>query len=221
MNGDKMMTEGYDKQQDALDSAQETQDVQEKRCPICRKVKPLEDFYTRSDGSTLAYCKPCHLNYGRAHRERQRRENPPAPRKPKHRGECEFEGCTSLAKSRGLIKQTDTEKVWVCGSHWAHYHSGQDMRPLNPYSVSYIDANIRQCTACGTIKPVDAFYVRTNGGRQSTCRDCMKLINRFNTLRREGQLEKALGVTEFMPEGLRERYRGNLPQTISRSGEGK
>lgn len=217
MNGDKM-TEGYD--EDALDSQPRPQAVLEKRCPICRKVKPREDFYARHDGVLYAYCKPCHRNYNRARREHYRRENPPAPRKPKHEGECEFEGCTNTAKSRALIKQTDTEKAWVCSSHWNHYSAGQDMRPLKTYAVSRIDDNIRQCTSCDAIKPVDAFYARSGGaGRQSACRDCQKLTNRFNTLHREGRLEKALELTELMPERLREKYAGILSQTINKSGE--
>lgn len=41
-----------------------------KRCSHCGKVKPLEDYYVRKDGSLYAMCKQCHCEYGRNYRKR-------------------------------------------------------------------------------------------------------------------------------------------------------
>jgi hypothetical protein len=45
-----------------------------KRCPKCRTVKPLEDFYMRRGGRPSSYCRPCTRTATKASYARRRRD---------------------------------------------------------------------------------------------------------------------------------------------------
>lgn len=37
----------------------------DKKCAICREVKPLSDFYLKKSGELDSYCRPCRKEYAR------------------------------------------------------------------------------------------------------------------------------------------------------------
>jgi hypothetical protein len=45
-----------------------------KRCPKCRTVKPLEDFYMRRGGRPSSYCRPCTRTATKTSYARRRRD---------------------------------------------------------------------------------------------------------------------------------------------------
>jgi hypothetical protein len=45
-----------------------------KRCPKCRTVKPLDDFYMRRGGRASSYCRPCTRTATKASYARRRRD---------------------------------------------------------------------------------------------------------------------------------------------------
>src|SRR6266508_6881668 len=51
--------ESQDMQADRTEHAPTGGQQGTKRCPKCRTVKPLEDFYMRRGGRPSSYCRPC------------------------------------------------------------------------------------------------------------------------------------------------------------------
>lgn len=184
----------------------------EKRCAICNEVKAAEHFYKTSKGHLGSYCKPCKRQYYRARRTAERMKNPRKPRPKVEHGPCAFDGCDREAKAKGKMRQEDSEKVWLCTSHWNQYNRGLDCTPLLKKGKSYINDDVRICTGCMNILPASSFYLHSSGKhRQGRCRECHASTSRFNFLKRQERWEEAAALLERMPKSLQDKYKEMLP----------
>lgn len=179
-----------------------TSDLTEKQCSVCKKVKPLGEYYSRGDWS-YTWCKACHSDKMTANRLQKRLDNPKKNgRPPVDHGDCAFDGCTKEGKSR-LKGGPDG---WYCHGHWQQWDRNIELHPLRAMRKSHINDDFRLCTVCDTVKPATGFYQRTSGGKQSQCKECQVKIGRFNALMREGRAEDALTVAYKMPERVQGKY---------------
>lgn len=190
----------------------------ERTCRDCHETKPVTDYYVNKDGWRYLHCKKCH-NANRMAKLRAERERNPKPKKKTgpakiHTGPCDFNGCDRPAVSR----ITKGPEGGYCQTHFLQWSNTGRLFPIRGREFSYINEQERLCTACGEVKSQEEFYARTRGGKQSHCKVCMGLTNRFNLLKRAGDLEAAAAVLNAMPSQLKDKYTEALQKAIESTG---
>ncbi len=180
----------------------------EKQCSVCKKTKPLTEYYSRGDWY-YKHCKSCHADKNAAIRMQQRLDNPPAPRTYVDHGDCAFDTCTN----KGRTQLSNGPEGWYCMAHYTQWDRNKELVTLKVIHKSAVDDKFRRCTSCFKVKTHNEFYPRTNGhGLQSTCKPCLVLRNRFNQLIREGRVADAATVWDKMPEDMKSKTAARLDE---------
>lgn len=172
--------------------------IDRKKCAMCRKVKPRDQFYVKDNGTPegwlSAYCRSCLRAYYKAKRDEARASRPPKPVRYCESGVCDKE---ARARYKG-------EGPWLCFGHWQQARDGKEFTPLRPKHDTSASPGLRRCTSCEKVKAEEAFHLKADKvNRQATCKSCAILSNSFHQHKAKGRLEEALGVTESMPERMR------------------
>lgn len=179
-------------------------DLEEKQCKVCKKVKPLSEYYHNQNGWYYLHCKPCHADKMTANRLQKRLANPPKMGRPKvDHGSCAFDECTNKAVTR----ISGGPEGWYCTAHHGQWRRNQELQPLRELLKSNIDDKFRRCSGCMKVKTQEQFNLHTSGRyRQSQCKKCQYLVVRLNTLVRNDRHEDAAKILAKMPERLHEKY---------------
>jgi hypothetical protein len=183
-------------------------EVTEKQCSVCKKTKPIAEYYKRGDW-TYTWCKACHKDKMDAQRLQQRLENPPKPKEPVDHGKCAFPDCNNKAKTR----LTNGPEGWFCPGHWQQGYSGKEMTPLKVIRKSEIDDRFRRCTSCLKVKTHEQFHNRTHGkGKQAECKECLYKRVRFNLFLKQGRLDDAVEIYNTMPPIMQDKLENRLKE---------
>lgn len=214
-NGDALADGWAAYHQRRIEAAEAKRAVQEeagKKCKVCGKTKPLSEYYIRSqDNQHYTYCKKCHRDKMDAINLQNRINNPPESkyRTKAEIGPCAFNGCDRVSKA--TLKGGPAG--FYCKAHYNQWHRTQTLWPLNTARHSYINERFRRCTTCGRVKTHEEFHLRTGGnGRQTECKACKVMRNRFNALLSKGMVEDAVAVYESMPRELQDKLKHRLEE---------
>lgn len=149
--------------------------TKDKICSRCHVVRPMTDYYKRTDGSIMATCKPCFLEADRRAKEaRKKEEKKKAERKPRDPVPVPLPGPTAeeiraaKEEARAIAARARIEAAKVADSRPRLKKGG---RPR----LRHLDDPMHDCTICERRLPADLFYVDVKRGAvHPHCLDCVR-----------------------------------------------
>lgn len=170
--------------------------MEQKRCPQCEQVKPLDAYYRdkrRDDGRDF-YCKECRDGRGAALRARRAAERPPTPKRTEKR--CRW--CEQIKPRNEFYSAGGGKVSSVCRRCNTEYMREYRNRPgvreriaqqervrfgekrKRPPRREPAGPGLEVCTACNLDKPFSEFSNHRLGrnGLNNVCRECSGALSR-------------------------------------------
>lgn len=158
--------------------------TKDKICSRCHVVRPVTDFYKRTDGSLMATCKPCFLEADRKAKEaRKKEERKKAERKPADPVPVPLPGPTAeeiraaKEQARMIAARARIEAAKIADSRPRLKKGG---RPR----LRHLEDPMHKCNVCLETLPAELFYVNVRTGAvHPQCNPCSRARqrNRVNT----------------------------------------
>lgn len=96
-----------------------------------------------------------------------------------NRKECSFEGCN---------RPVHVLKDGLCTGHYQQQYAGKELRPLKKkVMLRRPSDDTKICTECMSVKQLSEFYMHTEGGPFSKCKECMRQLETARRERRKAQ----------------------------------